>query len=80
MESQRIDRVVEIETKRLAAVHGSSDVDEHMGAVGEDAPISGLVGVGQIGACYVAAETHVIKLASTERKQAINVTQALPKS
>src|ERR1039458_8347968 len=44
---QGIHRVVEIETKRLAGIHGASGMDEHLGEVGEDAPVAGFVGVGR---------------------------------
>ena len=74
---QGIYRVVEIETKRLAGIHGASDVDERLGEVGIDAPVVSFICIGQSRARHLAAKAHVIQLASHRTQARFDVAQAL---
>jgi len=74
---QGVDRVVEIEAERLAGVHRTRDVDEHLSEVGIDPPVVGLVGIGQRGPRDLAAEAPVIELALNGAKARFDVAETL---
>jgi len=74
---QGIYRVVEVEAERLAGIHGASDVDEHLGEVGIDAPVVSFIRVGQSRSRHLAAKTHVIQLATNRTQAGFDVAQTL---
>ena len=60
-------------------IQRSRDADQDLSEVGVDAPVAGLVGVGQGGARHPAAEAHVIKLALHGAQASFDVAEALAK-
>ena len=80
IDGRRVERVeagVEIDAKGVACVKRPSDADQVLGEVGEDAPVVGLVGVGQGGARDGAAEAEMVALWPQRAETRFDVAQAL---
>jgi hypothetical protein len=56
--------MIQIHADRIMRVHGPRDANERLSEIGEDTPVVGLVGVGQIAAGDFPAKAHVVKLAA----------------
>ena len=67
---------VEIEAQRFVGVKRTSGSDERLCEVGVDAPMVRLVGVGQGGACDLAAEAHVVELAAEGSQTGFDIAEA----
>jgi len=74
---ESIEAGIEIDAERVAGIQRPSDGDQVLGEVGEDAPVVGLVGVGQGGACDAAAEAEMIALRPQRAETCFDVAQAL---
>ena len=66
-----------LEAERLVGVHRACDVDEDLREVSIDAPVVGLVGIGQRGPGDPTAETHGIELVRHRAQAGLDVAEAL---
>ena len=74
---QRVDRVFQIDAKRLPGIQTTGDSNERLGQVGVDAPVAHRVRIGQGIAGDAAADAHVIELALLRSQARFDVAQAL---
>ena len=75
---ERIDRVLQIDTKRFVRVKLSSNSNQALCKVGIDSPVSRRIGVGQSIAGHHGPNAEVIKLVALCSKACLDVPQALP--
>ena len=74
---QRVDRVVQANVQRIARVKFAGSANQHRSQVRPDAPVAGLVGIGQRGAFDGRAKAHRIQLARIGRQTRLDIAQAL---
>jgi hypothetical protein len=74
---QGVQALVEFDADGVARVQWPCDANQDLGEVGIDAPVAGLVGVGQCGARHPATESHVVELAAHRAQACLDVAQAL---
>src|ERR1035438_2170185 len=72
----RVDRIFQIDTKRLPGIKTTGDSNERLGQVGIDAPVAHRIRIGQGIAGYAAADAHVIELARLCSQASFDVAQA----
>src|SRR5207302_7669213 len=58
------------------SIQRSRNADEHLGEIGEDAPITILVGIGQRRARHVTVEAHVVKFPLQRAKARLDIAKA----
>src|SRR5664279_2348006 len=73
---ERVDRIFQIDAKRLPGIKTTGDSNERLGQVGIDAPVAHRVRIGQGVAGYAAADAHVIELARLCSQASFDVAQA----
>src|SRR5664279_6603921 len=73
---ERVDRIFQIDTKRLPGIKTTGDSNERLGQVGIDAPVAHRIRIGQGVAGYAAADAHVIELARLCSQASFDVAQA----
>ena len=74
---QSIDRVFEVDTKRLCGIKTTGDGNERLGKVRVDAPVAILVGIGQSTARNPALDAHVVELARLCAQAGFDVAQTV---
>jgi hypothetical protein len=74
---ERVDGGLQVDPQRLAGVERLGKVDENLGEVGHDAPVAGLVRVGQGAARHAASDTHVVEFRLHRAETRFDVAQAL---
>jgi len=74
---QRVDRVFQIDPKRLPGIQTTGDPNERLGKLGTDTPIAHFVGIGQRAARNPALDVHVVQLARLCAQARFDVAQAL---
>ena len=72
---QSVDRVFEVDAKRVLGMKTTGDGDERLGKVGVDAPVAALVGIGQRTARHPALDAHVVQLARLRAQARFDVAQ-----
>src|SRR6266540_2142023 len=72
---QSVDRVFEVDAKRVLGIKTTGDGDERLGKVGVDAPVAALVGIGQSTARHPALDAHVVQLARLRAQARFDVAQ-----
>ena len=77
---QGINRVVQIDTERVACVQLARAADQQGGQIEPDAPVARFVGVGQRGALDRYAKAHRVQLGGVGRQADLDVAQALAPS
>jgi len=76
---QRVNHLLDVQSRRVARVESPGFDDEMRGQVGENPPVAMLSGVGQIGAGDVAANAHQVELRAA-RQTRLDVAQTFAKS
>src|SRR5208337_1046216 len=76
---QRIYGVVQLQAQRLGRVQPPCDANQGLGELAVQAPVASLVGIGQIAAREVAAQSQVICLGCVRFQTRLDVPQALAK-
>ena len=61
----------------LGSAERAGDTDQNMCKVGEDAPVTRFVGVGQRGARHFAMEAHVVQLRTQSTEACLDIAQTL---
>lgn len=61
-----------------SAAQRGRDVNQNVREVGEDTPVTRLVGVGQRGARHLALEAHVVHLRAQGTEACLDIAQTLP--
>ena len=74
---ERVEAGIEINAEGVADIERPRDADQVLGEVGEDAPVVGLVGVGQGGARDAAAKAEMIAFGPQRAETGFDVTQTL---
>src|ERR1017187_117759 len=74
---QRVEAAIQFQAHGIARVKRSRDTDQYLGEVGEDAPVVGLVGVGQRGARNHAAKAEMIAFRTQRAETGFDVAQTL---
>ena len=67
---------VEFDAEGIMGVEPPGEGDQHLGKIGEDAPIARLVGVGQCGASDVITKTQVIEFRFERTQASLDVAEA----
>ena len=75
-----IDGLLEFQTEIIVGIEIAGLMDEHLGEVRVDSPVTGFIGVGQGVTGNVAADPHVIQSIPHRTQAGLNVAEALPKS
>jgi hypothetical protein len=75
---ERVDRLLQLQPKRVVGIEPTGDLDQRLGEVGIDAPVAYAVGVGQRVACNHTAEPHVIELRTLSPQADLHLAQTLP--
>ncbi len=73
---QRVDRVRQVQAQIFCGVQGVRLLDQALGEVGIDPPVSALVGIGQGGPFHGGANTHVLQLGGLRRQTGLDIAQA----
>lgn len=73
-----IDALVQLYAHRFVHRQRSRDADQHLGKVGEDAPVMRIVGVGQSGTCHTTVEAEGVEFAAQGAQAGFDVAQAVP--
>ena len=74
---ERVDRVGQFQPQVLSGVELPCLCDQSLGKFRVNAPVAGLVGIGQGRAPHRLLETHVVKLVRLRREAGFDVAQAL---
>ena len=77
---QGVDRVLEFEPQVLVQIKFASSPNQNCGQVGPNAPVSGLVGIGQGGSVNAVSKAHGVQLAGVGTQRYLDVAQALAPS
>lgn len=75
-----IDGLLELQTEIIVGIESAGLMDEHLGEVRVNPPVTGFIGVGQGVTGNVAADPHVIQSILHRTQAGLNVAEALPKS
>lgn len=75
-----IDRVFELQTEIIVGIESAGLMDENLGEVRINAPVTGFVGMGQGVPGNIAADTHVIQSIPHRTQTGLDIAEALPKS
>jgi hypothetical protein len=75
-----IDRVLKLQTEILVGIESAGLMNEDLGKVRINSPVTGFVGVGQGVPGNIAADTHVIQSIPHRTQAGFDVAEALPKS
>ena len=75
-----VDGGFQVGADRFGGVHGSGDTNQHLGQVGPDPPIVGLVGIRQSRARNPAAKPQVIESRLHRPEAGLDISQALAPS
>ena len=73
--SKSVDRVFQVDAKRVLGIKTTGDGDERLGKVGVDAPVATLVGIGQSAARHPALDAHVVQLVRLRAQTRFDVAQ-----
>ncbi len=76
---QRVDRLLQIDTKGLVDIQRPRDADEALREIGVDAPVAYGIGVGERIARDRRSKAEVIQLGALGAQARLDVAQALPK-
>jgi hypothetical protein len=74
---ERVEAGIEVHAERIPGIQRASDADQVLREVGEDAPVVGLVGVGQRGTRDAASEAEMIALRAQRTETGFDVAKAL---
>ena len=75
-----IDGLLELQTEIIVGIEIAGLMDEHLGEVRVNPPVTGFIDVGQGVTGNVAADPHVIQSILHRTQAGLNVAEALPKS
>jgi len=75
---QSVDGLVQLDCELVARIQSPSFVDQNLGEIGIDSPVSRLVGVGQAAAGDSASKSHVIEFVVDRTQSRLDISQALP--
>ena len=75
---QGVSGVGQIDSKTFLGVQLSCLRNQSLGKIGVDAPVAGLVGVGQSRTGYGRSDSHMVKLGSLSRQTCLDVAETLP--
>jgi hypothetical protein len=75
-----IDGLLEFQTEIIVGIEIAGLMDEHLGEVRVNPPVTGFIGVGQGVTGNVAADPHVIQSILHRTQAGLNVAEPLPKS
>ncbi len=73
---QGVETLLEIDAHRIVSIQRSRNTDQHLGKIGEDAPVAILVGIGQRRARHVTAEAQVVKFPLQGAKARLDIAKA----
>ncbi len=73
---QRVHRVRKVQAQIFCGVQFVRMLDQALGEVGIDPPVSALVGIGQRGPFHRGANSHVIQLGGLRRQTDLDIAQA----
>src|SRR5665213_1114849 len=76
---QRINRLVEFRSNRVAGVKGAGAADEQLSQIMVDAPVTLAVGVGQDAAGNLAMNAQVIELLVARAQTGFHIAETFPK-
>jgi hypothetical protein len=77
---QRVDRLLQIDTKGFVDIERPRDADEALREIGVDAPVAHRIRIGERIACDRRANPEVVQLRVLGAQIRLDVAQALPKS
>jgi hypothetical protein len=77
---QRIDRVVQFQAQGFRGIQFPCNTNQRLSELAVHAPVAALVGIGQIAAREVAAQSQMIRLGRVRFETRLDVPQALAKS
>ena len=72
---ERVQALRQIDTDRIADVKRSCDPDQNLSEVGVDAPVMRFVGIAQSRPRHLAAQAHVVQLASQATEAGFDIAQ-----
>jgi hypothetical protein len=75
-----IDGLVQLQAQCVGGVQLPRDPNQGLGELAVQAPVAPLVGIGQIAAREIAAQSEVIRLGGVRFETGLDVPQTLPKS
>ena len=67
---------LKFDSHRVASVQRPCNTDQHLGEIGIDAPVVGLVGIGQSRARHSTAEAHMVQFAAHRAQARFDIAQA----
>jgi len=73
-----VDGLVQFDCKIVFDIQSPGFVDQDLGQIGIDSPVSSLVGVGQTAAGNSASQSHVVEFAPDRTQSRFDISQALP--
>ena len=75
---ERVGRLCQGHAEVVASIQLPGNVDEHLGEVGVDAPVSRFVGIGQCAAGDVPAKPNMVEFGSHDPQAGFDVAKTLP--
>ena len=72
---ESIDGLAQLHSESRMAVEGAGPGDQDLGEVAIDSPVAHLVGIGERGARYSTAETHVIELGLLSAQTGLDIAE-----